>query len=397
MIENTRGLFLVVLLASVPAEGVQLPPEILVDQLLLRGERLIQEQETEAALEIIQEILALQEKHGFELPPEFHFRRAQAMFAAGTLAPARESVTSYLTATGRDGEFYEDALALLEDVDRILERRDAPDCAGQPEGTECWMELTNHAGCHVWNEHLQSEPTAEWTGACSSGFATSAGTLTWEWPPDNRQEHDGTMRLGRRHGPWILRFQDGYIEEGSFLDGKRDGHWVFTFPDSGIQEGPFVDGEKNGPWVLRYADGSIEEGPVVAGQKNGHWVLRYADGAIHEGPLVDGQRNGHWAETWPDGQIEEGPFVDGKEHGHWVIRYSDGDVAEGPYVEGRKHGQWVITKPDGVVEKGAYIADKKQGRWVWKEPAPNARICEIRYVNGDAVDEWDCHNRDGEI
>ena len=51
--------------------------------------------------------------------------------------------------------------ALLEDVERILERLDAPDCIGQPEGTECWTELANQPGCHVWNERLQIEAVAK--------------------------------------------------------------------------------------------------------------------------------------------------------------------------------------------------------------------------------------------
>ena len=72
------------------AGGRQLPPEILVDQLLLRAERLIQQEDTDRALEIIGEMLALQDEHGIEPPAEFHFRRAQATFAAGTLASAKE-------------------------------------------------------------------------------------------------------------------------------------------------------------------------------------------------------------------------------------------------------------------------------------------------------------------
>ena len=75
-----------------------------MDQLLLRAERLIEGEQTAEALEALEEILT-QAEHGIELPPEFYFQRAQATFAAGTLDPARESVTGYLTAAGRDGEF----------------------------------------------------------------------------------------------------------------------------------------------------------------------------------------------------------------------------------------------------------------------------------------------------
>lgn len=344
---STCGFLIALLLTCVASVAAQLPPEILVDQLLLRVERMIETEETEGALEVVQEILALQEEHAIQLPPEFHFRRAQVTFAAGTLEPARESVTRYVTAAGREGQFYAVALALLEDVERILERRDAPDCAGQPEGTECWMELANQPGCHVWNEGLQLEAVAKWTGACAAGLATGPGTLSWKWPPDNHQEERGAMRLGR-----------------------HDGHWVETFPNGVVAEGPYEDGEENGHWVIEFPDGGIQEGPYAGGQRNGHWIDTNADGGIGEGSYVDGRRNGRWTWTYPDDQVESGP-----------------------YENGEKHGQWVIQRPDGAIERGAFAAGKRQGRWTREEPAPDARICAIEVVNDEAVGEWDCRIR----
>ncbi len=270
MTNGARGALLIALLGSGPVSGTQLPPEIPADQLLLRAERLMEGEEPEEALEALEEILTLQAEHGIELPPEFHFRRAQATFAAGTLEPARESVIDYLTAAGRDGEFYEAALVLLEDVERILERRDAPDCTGQPAGTECWMELANQPGCHVGNEGLQLEAVAEWTGACSSGFATGPGTLTWEWPPDNRQKQQGTMRLGRPEGSWVERFPNGVVAEGPYEDGEESGRWVIREPDGGVDEGPYVNGARNGQWFERFANGTFAKGAYVDGRRNGH-------------------------------------------------------------------------------------------------------------------------------
>ena len=87
MIRNTCALFIAPLLTLVPAGAAQLPPEILADQLLLRIERMIETEETEGALEVVQEILAVQEDHAIQLPPEFHLRRAQVTFAAGLLSP----------------------------------------------------------------------------------------------------------------------------------------------------------------------------------------------------------------------------------------------------------------------------------------------------------------------
>ena len=368
MTNGARGLLLIALLGSDPVGGAQLPPEILADQLLLRAELLIEAEETEEALEALQEILTLQAEHGIELPTEFHFRRAQATFAAGTLEPARESVTGYLTAAGRDGEFYEAALALLEDVERILERRDAPDCIGQPEGTECWTELANQPGCHVWNEGLQLEAVAEWTGACSSGFATGPGTLTWEWLPDNRQEMEETYRFGRKHGHSVERFEDGDVGEGPYLNGKRNGHWVWIYADGGRAEGPNVDGKRNGHWVQEYANGNVAEGPYLDDKRNGDWVWKFPDGQVESGPYVDGEQHGRWILEPPEGGRLEGPYEDGEKNGHWVERFANGNVAEGPYVEGKRQGDWVRRFPSGQVEEGPYVDNERHGRWVVRPP-----------------------------
>ena len=143
------------------------------------------------------------------------------------------------------------------------------------------MELANQPGCHVWNEGLQIESVAEWTGACSSGFATGPGTLTWEWPPDSRQEVKGTYRFGRKHGHV---FEDGDVGEGRYVSGKR-----------------------NGDWILRYEDGRRAEGPYVNGERNGNWVRHFPSGNVAKGPFVNGKRHGDWIWTYPDGQVERSP------------------------------------------------------------------------------------------
>ena len=384
-----------VLVTAAAAGGPQLPPEVQRDQLLLRAERLIEADDPEAALEALGEVLALQAEHGIELPPKYHFRRAQAAFDAARLETAKEAVTRYLTDSGPEGEFYGNALELLEDVEWILERRDAPACAGQPEGAECWMEVANQPGCHVWNEHFQPEATATWTGECSSGLVTGPGKLTWEWPPENHQEHDGTFRLGRSHGHAVIGFENGQIEKGPFVDGKRNGQWVLDYPNGTTAKGPFANDERNGPWVLTFADGQVEEGRFVDGERIGPWVIRRPDGQIDEGPFVAGERAGHWLLKLPDGGIHEGPYMDGKQTGHWILTFGDGQIESGPMADGKRHGPWVIIWPDGDTDRGSFVADMRQGRWVRESPPPDARTCYIQYVADEPDGEWDCRSRDG--
>ena len=96
---------------------VQLPPEIMVDRHLIRAERLLAADDPEAALDAMNEILALQQEHDLVLQDDFHFQYARMAFAAGRTQTAIASLNEYLIAAGRAGEFYRRALQLLDSAE----------------------------------------------------------------------------------------------------------------------------------------------------------------------------------------------------------------------------------------------------------------------------------------
>ena len=97
-----------------------LPPEVMLDRYLLEVEMLSEEKDHKGALEAMERIVVLQKEHGVTLPEEFPFRYAQAAMAAGSYQAAIDSVNRYLSATGRGGEHYREALAVLVKSDRAL-------------------------------------------------------------------------------------------------------------------------------------------------------------------------------------------------------------------------------------------------------------------------------------
>ena len=110
---------LTILLLTAPAVAlaVQLPPEMEADRFLLQAESAIEEQDFERAKTTMDQILELQAVHDLELPEQFSFRYAQVLERLGLYDAAMESVTRYLTSIGRDGEFYREALELLNDAE----------------------------------------------------------------------------------------------------------------------------------------------------------------------------------------------------------------------------------------------------------------------------------------
>ena len=112
-----------VLLGGFTGATAQLPPGIMADAYLLQAEQLIAEQDYGGALDALNEIVALQREHNFTLPDVFHFKYAQVALGAGSSEEALESVTKYLATAGRDGEFYREALELMNKAQAEIEEQ----------------------------------------------------------------------------------------------------------------------------------------------------------------------------------------------------------------------------------------------------------------------------------
>ena len=80
----------------------------------------------------------------------------------------------------------------------------APKCEGRAEGSECWKEIADKPGCHVWDDYYFPDQTVTWSGSCSGGIAGGQGELVWT-------TNDVSMTI---------------IETGSLSDGKRAGRWT---------------------------------------------------------------------------------------------------------------------------------------------------------------------------
>ena len=114
------GSILIPVLLGLVTAAAQLPPEIMADRYLVRVERLMAEKDHEAALEMMDRIIALQKEHNLTVPDEFHFKYAQIAFSAGAVKAALDSVNKYLAAAGREGRFYREALELLDEAEQNL-------------------------------------------------------------------------------------------------------------------------------------------------------------------------------------------------------------------------------------------------------------------------------------
>ena len=426
------GVWFGIWLGCFTAAAVQLPPEVLVDQYLLRADRLMEAKDPRGALEVMGKIVALQKEHGLTLPDEFHFKHGKVAFSAGSLMAAKESVNRFLTVAGRESNFYREALELSIEIGELGAERTP--CAGQPKGSACWMELANQPKSYVWNSFYRPYKTVTWTGEYLGNLAHGKGTLKWvvdldPKPHDASPSHAAEPKCaGQPKGTacWLvvydqpgcyvwnpnLQSDETVTWSGECAGGRAQGEGTSKWAWEGGEKtsegkGLLKDGKNHGQWVGRNAQGKEEksfyvygeyvgrtaedehvmEGRLVKGKRHGDWVERWADGSVGEGPYVDGKRHGDWVVRDADGDVREGPYVDGKSHGDWVERDADGDVREGPYVDGKRHGNWVIRTTQGGRVEGAYVDGKWHGRWVWR--GENGDVWrEQAYLGGKKHGQW---------
>ena len=143
-------LTLALLTAPVAALAVQLPPEMEADRFLLQAESAFEEQDFDRAKAAMDRILELQVEHDLELPERFPFRYAQVLERLGLYDEAMEVATRYLTTAGREGEFYREALELLNDAEAAkaaaIEAAEAARVAAEAEAKAAAEAATRQPG-----------------------------------------------------------------------------------------------------------------------------------------------------------------------------------------------------------------------------------------------------------
>ena len=120
MREVIRSFFVLFFLGFFTVASAQLPPEIRVDRYLILAEKYMDEKDYESAFNVMKKILALQKEHSLTLVDEFHFKYAGVALSAGYTYIALESVKKYLSSAGKEGQFYKEALALLNKAEQML-------------------------------------------------------------------------------------------------------------------------------------------------------------------------------------------------------------------------------------------------------------------------------------
>ncbi|KAJ0407354.1 hypothetical protein P43SY_004782 [Pythium insidiosum] len=170
-------------------------------------------------------------------------------------------------------------------------------------------------------------------------MASAAGVLydvgSWRLGDDGH-----IFRRGR------LKYANGDLYDGEWVDGKRHGHGVLTFADGGgSYVGGFASDMFHGFGVLEQhhviVRRPMEPPSLVSGALRLH-VKRRSE--LYEGDFRMGKRHGRGSLRAAHGDVYDGQFVDDYYHGRGVCAYPNGDVYDGEWRHGRWHGQGELRR-----------------------------------------------------
>ncbi|MCP4258125.1 MAG: formylglycine-generating enzyme family protein, partial [Planctomycetes bacterium] len=151
-------------MSCVFAQEKELPPDIQVDILKKKKKKDILAGKWKDAVQGLEKALKL----GVELPGEFHFHYGKALFKIGNYDDSLSSLTSYLTLTGREGVYYEEAVTLVVNAKDEQEEAKLRSLESEHQRTEAADETEDDmvyikGGCFDMG-NIFGEEEGEWVG-----------------------------------------------------------------------------------------------------------------------------------------------------------------------------------------------------------------------------------------
>ena len=318
----TASVVISVLLGGLTVAAAQLPPEIMADSYLLQAEQLISEQDYGGALDALNKIVALQSEHDLTLPDEFDFKYAQVALGAGLSEAALESVIKYLATAGRDGEFYREALELMNkaqaNVEELKEQRER--MAREQEAREAReQEIQSYIGADLLSAiEFVRIPAGEFRMGSTSSEANSL-----------REQPVTQVRISR--GFWLGKYE---VTQGQWeaVMGSNPSYFSECGLDCPVEQVSWEDAQEF-IWRLNAMDG---EGTYRL-PTEAEWEYAARAGTT-------GDRYGNLDEiAWYDGTTGKRTHpVGGKAPNAWGLHDMLGNVIE--WV-----GDWYARYPGGSV------------------------------------------------
>lgn len=162
--------------------------------------------------------------------------------------------------------------------------------------------------------------------------------------------------MGQKHGKGTMRWSNGDIYTGDFLNDVRHGHGTLSF--YGTRQN-HDGGEYVGDWEHN--------------QMHGNGTRRYPNGDVYTGAYNRGQRQGEGRFYYANGDLYHGDFAQNHLHGKGRYYYASGTRFEGSFYHSKRSGVGKTQRKDGTLEVFQYLSDQRVGQGVrWSQDRTKA-------------------------
>lgn len=208
---------------------------------------------------------------------------------------------------------------------------------------------------------------SEYRGSVVNGKIEGSGELKYfdDGNPDGPAFYFGDIKNGIPNGFGAMKYRNGNIYYGHFVNNEFDGQGVF-YDKKDDKKKPGI--YRNGKLVNELAENEID---LIYGSKNGYGLILTEDGR-YTGNLINGIPSGQGMLEFYDGSTVIGEFDDGKANGQGICENRiTGTKYVGQLRDNKITGRGTMYYADGTNERG-YFKDGKlsQETVVAKTPKP---------------------------
>ena len=203
------------------------------------------------------------------------------------------------------------------------------------------------------------------------------------------------------NGEGCLKFKNGKIIEGNFIDGKLNGFGKYTDENGNYYEGEFTNGELNGNGKIikikeninnksmnstrkllnkviytgiiknfkkeglgkEICSDYIYEGNFQNDMKNGKGKINFINtGDFYEGEFTNDKITGYGKYIWANKHQYIGDFIDGEMNGKGKYKWPDGSEYMGEYVNNKREGEGKFKWSNGTIFEGIFHNGKPKGK-----------------------------------
>lgn len=155
-----------------------------------------------------------------------------------------------------------------------------------------------------------------------------------------------------------------------------------------VYEGSYNNkGEKHGAGVMKWSNGDVFKGTFVNDKRRGHGTIEFnsvnQDGGEYVGEWLDDKMHGCGTRRYPNGDMHVGNFHEGKREGEGRFYFSNGDMYYGEWKNNQMHGPGNYYFSSGTRFEGTFLFNKRNGKGKTQGISGSTDI--FQYINDERV------------